>query len=162
MFGLIGRFFSNIFGGSKLILIMLVIIAMLGGGAYWYFKWSQNELAVLRANNAKLEVAINEQAKTIDDLQAFQKKQIEDIRRLQDGLTASETYRKSLEDKFLKHDLERLAREKPKLIEDRMNAATAKILDQIEADTSVASPSAPACSSKKCASPNVNPPLSGQ
>ena len=145
-----------------MILIMLVIIAMLGGGAYWYFKWSQHELAVLKANNAKLEVAVEEQSKTITDLQSFQKKQLEDIRKLQDGLTEAETYRKSLEDKFLKHDLERLAREKPKLIEDRMNAATAKILDQIQADTSIAKPSAPACSGKKCDSPRVNPPLLGQ
>jgi len=129
-----------LFGVSKLTIAMLAIIAVLSGGAYWYFKWSQSELAVLRANNAKLEMAVEQQKQTILDLQAFQKKQNQNIRELQDKLSETETYRKSLEEKFLKHDLEYLAREKPGLIEKRMNDATSKILDQIEADTGAKKP----------------------
>lgn len=164
MFKLIGSFVGNIFGGSKLVLIMLAIIAMLAGGGYWYFKWSQSELATLRENAAKLELAVEQQKKTITDLQNFQKRQNQDIRNLQDKLVETESYRKSLEDKFLKHDLEYLAREKPKLIEDRINSATSKILDQIEADTTTSKPAAPVCTGKKCAADQApaKPPLAGQ
>ena len=135
MFNIIGGLFSSIFGGSKLTLIMLAVIAMLAGGGYWYFKWSQGELALLRENNAKLELAVEQQKRTITDLQNFQRKQNQDIRNLQDKLVETEGYRRSLEEKFLKHDLEYLAREKPGLIENRINSATSKILDQIEAET---------------------------
>lgn len=152
MLNIIGSFFGSIFGGSKVTLIMLAIIAMLAGGGYWYFKWSQNEIALLRTNNAKLETAVEQQKKTIADLQNFQKKQNQDIRNLQEKLIESEGYRKSLEEKFLKHDLERLAREKPGLIENRINSATSKILDQIEAESS----------NKKPADTKVKKPLAGQ
>lgn len=135
MLKLIGGFFSSLFGGSKVTLIMLVIISMLAGGGYWYFKWSQSELASLRENNAKLELAIEQQKRTIADLQNFQRRQNENIRGLQEKLVETETYRRSLEQKFLKNDLEYLAREKPGLIENRINSATSKILDQIEAET---------------------------
>ncbi len=135
MFNIIGGLFSSIFGGSKVTLIMLAVIAMLAGGGYWYFKWSQGELALLRENNAKLELAVEQQKRTITDLRNFQRKQNQDIRNLQDKLVETEGYRRSLEEKFLKHDLEYLAREKPGLIENRINSATSKILDQIEAET---------------------------
>ena len=152
MFKFIGGLFGSVFGGSKVTLIMLAVIAMLAGGGYWYFKWSQNQLSLLRENNAKLELAVEQQKRTITDLQNFQRKQNQDIRNLQDKLVETEGYRRSLEEKFLKHDLEYLAREKPGLIENRINSATSRILDQIEAETGGTK-----------ADPKVNkPPLAGQ
>ena len=114
---------------------MLAAIAILLGGFYWYFQWSQSQLATLRENNAQLTVAVDQQKETIDALQAFQTKQNANVVDLQQDLAGSESIRRSLEEKFLKHDLEYLARNKPELIERRLNAATADVFKQIEQDT---------------------------
>lgn len=160
MFKLLGGLFGSVVGGYKTILVMLTIVAMLAGGFYWYFKWSQNELTVLRANNAKLEVSVQEQKQTIDGLVKFQKQQNQNVADLQNNLNASEGARKALEEKFLKHDLEYLARNKPVLIEKILNDATAAALNQLEVDTG-AKPAATnktsACVGKKTAACTADP-----
>ncbi len=114
---------------------MLAAIAILLGGFYWYFQWSQSQIATLRENNAQLTVAVDQQKETINALQAFQIKQNANVVDLQQDLAGSESIRRSLEEKFLKHDLEYLARNKPALIERRLNTATADVFNQIEQDT---------------------------
>ena len=114
---------------------MLAAIAILLGGFYWYFQWSQTQLATLRENNAALTVAVDEQKQTITALQSFQRRQNANMVELQQDLANSETSRRSLEEKFLKHDLEYLARNKPALIEQRINAATLDVFRQIEQET---------------------------
>jgi hypothetical protein len=119
---------------------MLAAIAILLGGFYWYFQWSQKQLTTLKENNAQLTVAVDQQKETINALQAFQIKQNANVVDLQQDLAGSESIRRSLEEKFLKHDLEYLARNKPELIERRLNAATADVFKQIEQDTGAVSP----------------------
>ena len=96
-------------------------------------------MATLRENNAQLTVAVDQQKETISALQAFQIKQNANVVELQQDLSSSESIRRSLEEKFLKHDLEYLARNKPALIERRLNTATADVFNQIEQDTGAAS-----------------------
>ena len=114
---------------------MLAAIAILLGGFYWYFQWSQTQLAMLRENNAALTVTVDEQKQTITALQSFQRRQNANMVELQQDLASSEASRRSLEEKFLKHDLEYLARNKPALIEQRINAATLDVFRQIEQET---------------------------
>lgn len=131
MFGLLTGFF----GKFKIYLIIASIIGLMLLGFYWYFNWSQNRIALLQANNAKLELAVEEQKKTIETMIAFQKKQNEDIKSLQNDLNSTLEYKNSLEEKLTKHDLEMLARKKPGLIEKRINDATKKVFDEIERET---------------------------
>ena len=118
---------------------MLAAIAILLGGFYWYFQWSQTQIATLRESNAQLTVAVDQQKETINALQAFQTKQNANVVELQQDLSSSESIRRSLEEKFLKHDLEYLARNKPALIERRLNTATVDVFNQIERDTGAVS-----------------------
>lgn len=125
---------------------MLAAIAILLGGFYWYFQWSQKQLSVLRENNATLTVTVDEQKQAISALESFQRKQNANLVELQQDLASSESSRRSLEEKFLKHDLEYLARNKPALIEQRINAATIDVFKQIEQETGAtvdASPTVP-------------------
>jgi uncharacterized protein YhbP (UPF0306 family) len=114
---------------------MLAAIAILLGGFYWYFQWSQTQLATLRENNAALAVTVDEQKQTITALQVFQRRQNANLVELQQDLADSESSRRALEEKFLKHDLEYLARNRPGLIEQRINAATLDVFRQIEQET---------------------------
>jgi len=56
--------------GLKLAAIMALLMFAMGGLGYWYFQDSQAKLALLHANNAKLETATKIQTNTINQLQA--------------------------------------------------------------------------------------------
>lgn len=114
---------------------MIAAIVILLGGFYWYFQWSQKQLGTLRENNAALSVTVDEQKQAITELESFQRRQNVNIVELQQDLASSESARRSLEEKFLKHDLEYLARNKPGLIENRINSATVDVFRQIEQET---------------------------
>ena len=132
---------------------MLAAIVILLGGFYWYFQWSQTQLATLRENNAALTVTVDEQKQTIGALQAFQRRQNANLVELQQDLADSESGRRALEEKFLKHDLEYLARNKPALIEQRINAATLDVFRQIEQETGAVAETTPNTNTEVIAPP---------
>ena len=49
----------------KLSGILLIIMFTMGGMGYWYYTDTQNTIAVLTANNAKLEMAVATNETTI-------------------------------------------------------------------------------------------------
>ena len=118
---------------------MIFVIALLGGAAYaakYYYDTTQATIAQLRENNAKLEVANEENQQTI-------KKMGEDAKRLNaltDQLSAdlrkAEKYGDELRNTLNKHDMTPLANKKPGLIEKRMQNATDKLWDDLESVTS--------------------------
>ena len=118
---------------------MIFVIAFLGGAAYaakYYYDTTQATIAQLRENNAKLEVANEENQQTI-------KKMGEDAKRLNaltDQLSAdlrkAEKYGDELRNTLNKHDMTHLANKKPGLIEKRMQNATDKLWDDLESVTS--------------------------
>lgn len=108
----------------KRLLIEVAVVASLLAIGYWYFNYSQSKIAVLEADKAKLSVAVDIQKKTIDSLQNFISKQAQNLTDLQKDLAAAETEKSKLAAKLSKHNLEELARSKPGLIENRMNAAS--------------------------------------
>ena len=118
---------------------MIFVIALLGGVAYaakYYYDTTQATISQLRENNAKLEVANEENQQTI-------KKMGEDAIRLNaltDQLNAdlrkAEEYGDELRNTLNKHDMTHLANKKPGLIEKRMQNATDKLWGDLESVTS--------------------------
>jgi hypothetical protein len=115
--------------------IFAVVLVVVGGMFYWYFDHSQSIIQQLDADRAKLEVAVQSQKDAISALQLHAKTQAEQLVELQTNLNTANSYRDTLEKKLRDHDLTALARAKPKLIEDRMNAATAAIWNDLETIT---------------------------
>ena len=118
--------------------ILIVVLGLLGGAAYaakYYYDTTQATIAQLRENNAKLEVANEENQQTI-------KKMGEDAIRLNAltdqlsvDLRKAEEYGDELRNTLNKHDLTHLANKKPGLIEKRMQNATDKLWDDLESIT---------------------------
>ena len=54
--------------------IMIGIIIMMSGIGYWYYTDTQNTIAVLTANNAKLNLAVATNEETIKTIEFFGKK----------------------------------------------------------------------------------------
>ena len=50
----------------KIAMIMIIVMAVIIGGFYWYYQDSQEKIAVLQGNNAKLEVSVEIQKETIE------------------------------------------------------------------------------------------------
>ena len=117
------------------IYILILVGGLLGGvlyGGYYYYKDTQNRIAVLTENSAKLEQATNTQKQTIDTL-------IEDAakfrvlnKELNTKLEAANEYKNTLIDKLRKHDLAKLSLQKPGLVERKINAGTKKLFESFE------------------------------
>lgn len=118
--------------GFKISAALCLVILLMLGGFYWYFKYSQDKIDVLTANNAKLETAVKINEATIKVMKDKAAQQAQQVVELQQGLNEANTARKELEQKFRKHDLEALARENSKALELRMNRATQRVWEDLE------------------------------
>jgi hypothetical protein len=114
-----------------LFLIIMGVIGGVGYGGYMYYKDTQERIAILTDNNAKLEVAAQLQEETINTM-------IEDVQRnsklnkeLQKELQIAEGYGDQLRATLQKHNLTHLANKKPGLIEKRMQNATNRLWDDL-------------------------------
>ena len=115
--------------------IVLGIVASIGYGAVWYYKDTQQRIATLRENNAKLEVAIETSEASIELLKNDIIKFQELNSQLQANLQRAEAYGDELRTKLREHNLTALAIRKPKLLEGKMNGATANLWRDITEDT---------------------------
>ena len=115
--------------------IFAVVLIVVGGMFYWYFDHSQKIIHQLEADNATLIVSVQSQKDAISALQLHARDQATQVTELQNNLNTANSYRDTLEKKLRDHDLTVLARAKPKLIEDRMNAATAAVWNDLETIT---------------------------
>ena len=114
-----------------LFLIIMGVIGGVGYGGYMYYKDTQERIAILTDNNAKLEVAAQLQEETINTM-------IEDVQRnselnkeLQRELQIAEGYGDQLRATLQKHNLTHLANKKPGLIERKMQNATNRLWDDL-------------------------------
>ena len=118
---------------------MIFVIALLGGVAYaakYYYDTTQATIAQLRQNNAKLEVANEENQATIQKMSedAIRLNALTD--QLGEDLRKAESYGDELRNTLNKHNLTHLANKKPGMIEKRMQNATDKLWDDLESVTS--------------------------
>jgi len=118
---------------------MIFVIALLGGAAYaakYYYDTTQATISQLRENNAKLEVANEENQATITKMTENNVRLNALTDQLNKDLRKSEEYGDQLRDTLNKHDLTHLANKKPGLIEKRMQNATDKLWGDLESVTS--------------------------
>ena len=117
------------------LLIVLGLLAGVGYGAYYYYNDTQQRLATLRDNNAKLEVANKENQATIKMMKDNYEKQSKLNKELSAKLKDAEVYGNELRKKLSKIDLPAASLNRPKETEERINNASQKVLDILESIT---------------------------
>ena len=117
------------------LLIVLGLLAGVGYGAYYYYNDTQQRLATLRDNNAKLEVVNKENQETIKMMKDNYEKQSKLNKELSAKLKDAEVYGNELRKKLSKIDLPAASLNRPEETEKRINDASQKVLDILESIT---------------------------
>ena len=120
-----------------MLIFVLGIIGGVGYGAYAYYQDTQQRIATLQTNNAKLETVAKTNELTITSMQKNQEKFATLNKDLQMKLNEAEEYGDDLRKMLHKHDLTRLSIKKPGLIEKRINDGTKKLFKSIESLTAL-------------------------
>ena len=124
------------------IYIMVAVVIAVGGAvmsARAYYKDSQERIATLHKNNAKMEVVQQQNEVVLRSLTSEATRLNELNFNLQENLDAAEDYKDELIVKLQKHNLTRLSYQKPGLIERKINNGTQSIFDSLESLTSISS-----------------------
>jgi RNAse (barnase) inhibitor barstar len=100
-----------------------------------YYNDTQERIAILNANNAKLETAVQISEASIATLQNNAIRNAELNVQLQQELQKAEQYGDELRATLQKHNLTALAQKKPGLIENRMQNATDSLWDSLRGIT---------------------------
>ena len=125
---------------------MLPLLAVVGAGAYGYhtLEIGKRETAiaqleknnvVLKENSARLETALETETASREQAEKNLKVQLEAVGKLTEANTAMQEEMDDYLSIFKRHDLTKLARVKPGLIEPRINNGTKKVFEQIEKDS---------------------------
>jgi FtsZ-binding cell division protein ZapB len=118
--------------------VLIFIVAILGGVGYsakYYYDTTQNTIATLRDNNAKLEVAVDTAQTSVETLQGDIVKLGKLNKSLQQDLQKAEQYGDELRAKLSKLDLVVEALKGSKSLEGKMNGATANLWRDFMGDT---------------------------
>ena len=121
--------------GLKLAFVSAAMMLVLCGVFYWYYNDTQERIAILNANNAKLETAVQISESSIATLQNDAIRNAELNVQLQQELQRAEQYGDELRATLQKHNLTALAQKKPGLIENRMQDATNSLWDDLRGIT---------------------------
>ena len=112
--------------GTKLAGIMAVVTFIVCGLFYWYYNDTQERMAILNENNAKLETAVQISEQAVESLQADYEKANQELGELNEKFTSIRRQNKTLSDKLGRHDLGNLAENKPGLVEKVITKASGK------------------------------------
>ena len=121
---------------SSLKIGLVIALLATAGGAFLYVKNLQSNLEIARANNAKLEMAVETSEASLKLLKEDNARLNTLTDQLNEDLKKSEQYGDELRATLNKHNLTHLANKKPGLIEKRMQNATDKLWDDLESITS--------------------------
>ena len=116
-------------------LMIAGLLASFGYGAYWYYNDTQQRIAMLRENNAQLEVAVQTANASVDTLRADVAKIGKLNNQLQAKLQKAEAYGDELRGKLSRLNLVVEALKDAKVLEGKMNGATAKLWRGFMEDT---------------------------
>lgn len=117
-------------------LLPFILIAGMFGGAYMYYKDTQNRLQVAAENLARAETAARANQIALDELVSANIQNELRIQELNVELSSANDYKNELIGKLRRHNLTALTMQKPGLIETRVNNASRAILEELEATTS--------------------------
>ena len=107
----------------------------IGYGFKYYYDTTQNTIAQLRENNAQLEVAVETATESVNKLQGDIAKMATLNKSLQEDLQKAEAYGDELRAKLSKLNLVVEALKDAKLLEGKMNGATADVWRDFMGDT---------------------------
>ena len=110
--------------GMKIAAATTLMMLMLCGAFWVYYQDTQERIAILNENNAKLEVAVATSEAAVASMQADIKRANEELSRVNTEFAAIRAQNNVLADKLAKHDLAVLGSEKPGLVERLVNRGT--------------------------------------
>ena len=116
-------------------LFILVILGGIGYGAYFVYNDTMQRMAVLRDNNAKLEVAVKAKDSTIKTLKENMEKQIKLTKDLNDKLSIAEENNKKISEILAKTDIVKNTINDPIKTEKRINEEVDNIFNGINTAT---------------------------
>ena len=111
--------------------LFIGIILILGIGGYFIYQ----ENVTLKANNVKLELAVEEQQQAMTSLRESYEKQGQSLLNMSRRNAEIEADKAEYLAIFSRHNLDMLALKKPGLIENRMNNASELVMEGLENDT---------------------------
>ena len=109
----------------------IAIILVLGLASWWLY----NENQTLTANNYKLELAVEEQKRTMEVMKEQYEKQGKALQNMSRKNAEIEAEKAEYLAIFSRHNLDLLALKKPGMIELRMNNASEAVMEGMENDT---------------------------
>ena len=118
--------------------IFIFIIAILGGigyGAYFIYNDTMKRMAILRDNNAKLEVAVKAKDSTIKALKENMEKQIKLTKDLNNKLTIAEENNKKIAKILAETDIVKNIIADPAATEKRINEEVINMFNGINTAT---------------------------
>ena len=118
--------------------LFLLIVGLFGGvgyAGYSYYKWSEETIGTLRENNVKLKSATETLQNTVESMQADMKKAEELNQNLTKRLQQSNAHLDKLRNTFAKIDLTMEALTNANGLEERVDNAVSKLINQIELET---------------------------
>ena len=118
-----------------ILVFILVILGGIGYGAYFVYNDTMQRMAVLRDNNAKLEVAVKAKDSTIKALKENMEKQIKLTKDLNNKLTIAEENNKKISNLLAKTDIVKNSIVDPIGTEKRINEEVIKMFDGINTAT---------------------------
>jgi len=110
--------------GAKLAIVMFMLLLGAGGIGYWYYNDTQERLAILTSNNAKLNTAVELNEQTISSLEQDYAKASSELATLNEQYTAIRRQNQALADKLQQIDLTAAAIANAEGIESAVNRGT--------------------------------------
>tara|TARA_B100000131_G_scaffold270735_1_gene270721 strand:+ start:254 stop:628 length:375 start_codon:yes stop_codon:yes gene_type:complete len=118
-----------------ILIFILFILGGIGYGAYYIYNDTMQRMAVLRENNAKLEVALDSKDSVIEELQNNMQKQIELSNELNEKLAAVEKENTRIRDKLAEGNLVADSLKDPKVMEKKINEEVSNIFGTLSDST---------------------------
>ena len=118
--------------------IMIVVIGLVGGvvyGGYAYYNSTQQRIATLTSNNAKLEVAVKSKDEALNFMTSNFEKQSELNKELSGKLADAEKENTVIRDKLAKSNLIADSIANPKVMEQKINEQVSDIFGALSNST---------------------------
>jgi len=110
--------------GAKLAIVFFFLMTGMAGAGYLYYQDTQERIAILQENNAKLETAVQTNEEALKAQAASFAAMQKENARLANEFQAISDRNRALENRLSRHDIGAAAVAKPELTEKVLNGAT--------------------------------------